>query len=304
MNRTLKRVLQGAGLTVAVVAAGVAAYVGVECARFDASLDKVYDVPAPEVARSTDAAVIARGRHLVESVGGCSSALCHGADLGGGKALDMGPLGTLCGPNVTGANLGAAYSDGELARIIRHGIKKDGRSVRMMPSQDFGWLPPSDVVAIVSYLRTVPAVDRPNGAMVIGTLGKVLDRRDQIVLDVARRIDHGKTEPVPAPAPSAAYGAFLVRLCTGCHGEHLSGGRIPGTPKSIPEPLDLTPDASGLEEWSFDDFDRLMRSGVRKNGKTLDPFMPVEAWRNFDDVEMRALWAYLQTLPPTPYGGR
>jgi hypothetical protein len=68
-----------------------------------------------------------------------------------------------------------------------------------MPAQDFGWLPDSDVVAIVSFLRTMPGVDRPNGPLQIGMLGKVLDRREQIVLDVARRIDHEKREPVPSP---------------------------------------------------------------------------------------------------------
>jgi hypothetical protein len=47
-----------------------------------------------------------------------------------------------------------------------------------------------------------------------------------------------------------------------------------------------------------------MRHGIRKNGKTLDPFMPIEAWGQFDDVEMHALWAYLSTLPPTSFGKR
>ena len=104
----------------------------------------------------------------------------------------MGPIGVLIGPNITSGNLGAAYNqaDGELARLLKHGIKKDGRSVRLMPCEDFGWLPTTDVVAIVSYLRTVAKVDRANGASAIRTLGKVLDRRDQLPLDVARRIDH------------------------------------------------------------------------------------------------------------------
>ena len=95
-----------------------------------------------------------------------------------------------------------------------------------------------------------------------------------------------------------------MRLCSGCHGEHLSGGRIPGTPDSIPVPLNLTPDHTGLSGWSFADFDKLMRTGVRRNGKQLDPFMPVNSWKNLDDTEMHALWAFLQTVPPTPLGQR
>ncbi len=32
--------------------------------------------------------------------------------------------------------------------------------------------------------------------------------------------------------------------------------------------------------------------------------MPVEVTRNFGDVELAALFAYLQALPPTPIGRR
>jgi hypothetical protein len=304
MKRIALRVLKAASLVLALVVAGLGVFAYVEVSHFDASIDKVYDVPVPDVTRSTDLAVLARGRHVVESIGGCTGGLCHGADLGGGKPIELGPLGVLTAPNITPANVVAAYSDGEIARLVRHGIKKDGRTVRLMPAQDFNWLPDSDVLAIVSYLRTVPPVDRPNGTSEIKTLGKVLDRREQVVLDVARHIDHAKIDSPPAPARTAEYGAFIGRLCSGCHGETLSGGRIPGTPAAIPAPLNLTPDASGLRDWTYADFEKLMRAAIRKNGKPLDPFMPVEAWRNFDDTEMHALWEYLRTLPPRPFGGR
>jgi Cytochrome C oxidase, cbb3-type, subunit III len=304
MNPILKRALKLAGVAVGALVLSGAAYGGVQASRFDASMDKVYDVPLPTVARSTDAAILARGKHLVESAAPCAVTSCHGRDLGGGKPIAIGPVGTFAGPNITGANLGAAYSDGELARLIQHGLKRDGRSVRFMPAQDFAWLPDSDVTAIVSYLRTVPPVDRPNEPTVVKPLGKVLDRRNEFTLDVARRIDHAKREIVPQPAPTAEYGAFVTRLCIGCHGEHLSGGHIPGAPPSIPIPLNLTPDATGIKDWTFDDFDRLMRQAIRKEGKPLDAFMPVEAWRNFDPIEMQAIWAYLRALAPTPFGNR
>jgi hypothetical protein len=304
MKPIAKRALKTTGVVVALIVAGCGAFVAVECSRFDASLDKVYDVPAPTIVRSSDPVVIARGKHLAESVAACAAAPCHGTDLGGGTPIKMGPIGVFVGPNITGAGLGAAYSDGEFARVITHGLKKDSRSLRFMPSQDFAWLPGSDVTALVSYLRSVPPVDRASGATVVKPLGKVLDRRDDIILDVARRIEHSRHVPVPPPAPTAEYGAFLAHLCVGCHGEHFSGGRIPGAPPSIPTPSNITPDASGIGDWTFDDFDTLMRKAVRKNGKALNPFMPVEAWRNFDDVEMHALWEYLRHLPPMPFGRR
>ncbi len=300
----LKRVLRWIGAAVLLVIFGLGALVFITCSKFDASMDKVYDVPVPAVTRSTDPAVIARGDHLAHSIAGCAITDCHGNDLSGGNPLVMGPLGTFTAPNITPGNLGTAYSDGELARLIRHGLKKDGRSVRFMPVQDVAWMPGDDVLAILSYVRTVKPSDRPNGVTTIGTLGKVLDRQNKFAWDVARRIDHERAESVPAPAPTAAYGAFVSRLCMGCHGEHLSGGPIPGAPSSFAIPLNLTPDATGLEDWAFEDFRRTMTTGIRKNGKMLDKLMPLESWKNFDDVEMRSTWEYLRSLPPTLFGQR
>src|SRR4030088_2805155 len=110
--RFLKRVLKFVGLLVAVVVLGLGIFVYVECSKFDASVDKVYDVPVPNVTRSMDPVVLARGDHLVHSIAGCAIPACHGADFGGGNVTDIGPVGTLCAPNITGANLGVAYSDG------------------------------------------------------------------------------------------------------------------------------------------------------------------------------------------------
>jgi len=305
LKRIVKRVLLGLVVLVVVLGGSVAAYATMQSRVFDASMNKVYDVAPLSLQRSTDPAVIARGKHVAESIAPCASKECHGIDGGGAtKTIVLGPLGTINGPNITSSGLGATYSDGELARLIRHGVKKDGRSVRFMPVQDFSWLPDSDIVAIISYLRTLPAVDRPNGVTEIGTLGKVLDVRNQIVLDVARRIDHAKADLAPPPTPTVEYGRYVGRLCTGCHGDHLSGGRIPGAPSSLPIPLNLTPHETGMKGWTYEDFDKLLSTGVRKNGKTLDPFMPLEAIGKADEIERKALFAYLQSLPPAPFGGR
>jgi cytochrome c553 len=283
-----------------VVLAGI--YVYVQVAAYDASIDKVYAVAPLALARSTSPDAIARGKHLTESLGGCAMADCHGSDFGGGHVTNAGPIGTMVSPNI--AMILPAYSDGELARIIRHGIKKDGRTVRFMASNEFNWLSDADVVAIVSYLRTLPAVDRTTGSTQIGVLGKVLDRRGLIPIDVARRIDHEHIEVGPLPSATAEYGRFIARLCSGCHGDNFSGGPIPGTPSSFPVPLNLTPHDTGLKGWTFDDFERVTSTATRKDGRKLDAFMPVEAIHHMDDVEKHALWAYLQSLPPVAFGTR
>jgi len=300
----VKRILVGIAGVVGAVAVAGGAFVGFHVHAFHASLDKVYDVKIPTVTRSSDAFVLARGKHLAESIAPCVLSDCHGPDLAGGTTTDAGPLGRFTAPNISAGGLGAAYSDGELLRLLRHGLKRDARSVRFMPSHDFNWLSDEDFSALISYVRTLPAVAKDNGPFEIGVLGAVLDRFNLIPLDIARRIDHANVELAPAPNPSASYGAFIARECTGCHGKTLAGGPIPGAPPDLPVPLNLTPDATGLRGWTFEDFRHTLTTALRKNGHKLDPFMPTAAYRKLDDTEMHALWAYLTSLPPKPFGSR
>lgn len=300
----LKRVLFGLGglALTATVAAG--AFVLAKVSAFETSMAKKYEVPLQEVTRSEDPAVIARGKHLAEGLGGC--VICHGPNLSGGKVEDLGALGKIKHPNVTGGKNGRGtdYTDAELVRLLRHGLRKDGTSVVFMPSMDTAWWPMEDTVALVSWYRTVPPADGEPALVEVGALGKVLDTLDMIPLDIARRIDHAKKEAPPPPQPTVEYGAYVGRLCQGCHGAGLSGGPIPGAPPSVPVPSNLTPHPTGLQGWTYEDFEKTLRQGVRKDGKKLDPFMPVEATKAFDENEMRGLFAYLQSLPARPFGGR
>jgi cytochrome c553 len=242
---------------------------------------------------------------LAHTIMPCADSGCHGKDLGGGSVTQMGPLGTLAAPNITAGGLGAAYSDAELARLMTHGVKKDGRGLRFMPSHESNWLPDEDIAATISYVRTLPSQSKTNQGTRIGVLGKVLDQLGMVPIDVARRIDHQHISKGPSPTPDAAYGKYLARLCSGCHGEGLSGGPIPGAPPDMAVPLNLTPDPSGLKGFSLDDFKRVLRTGKRKqDGRKLDAMMPVESFGQFDDIEMQALYSYLQSLPAKPFGGR
>lgn len=299
-----KQVLLALAGALLLAAIGVAVYVQRKVSAFESSMAKKYDVPLQEVTRSEDPVVLARGKHLAEGLGGCMT--CHGPDLAGGKVEDFGPMGRIRHPNITGGKNGlpADYTDAELVRLLRHGLHRDGTSVVFMPATDTAWWPMEDTVALVSWFRTVPPVDGAPGSIELGALAKVLDQLDMITFDVARRIDHSKKEAPPAPQPTVEYGAFVARLCQGCHGSGLSGGPIPGAPSSLAVPTNLTPHQTGLAGWTYEDFEKTLRQGLRKDGKQLDPFMPVEATRNFDDNELRGLYNYLQSLPPKAFGGR
>ncbi|MGZ3417421.1 MAG: c-type cytochrome [Polyangiales bacterium] len=304
MKSWLKKALLGAGALLLLTGMAGGGYVFVEARAFDESAAKVYDVPLQPFERTTDPERLARGKHLAESLMPCTNGDCHGSDLGGGKTMDVGPVLTMSGPNITTGGLGAAYTDAELFRVLRHGIKKDGRTVRLMPSQEFNWLPDADLVAVISWIRTQPAVDRPSGPMVVKAFGKVLDRRNAFPIDVARRIDHANIELAPAPTPTAEYGKYIGRLCSGCHGPTFSGGPIPGAPPSLPPPLNLTPHETGLKGVTYEEFVQILATGKRKDGRKLDPFMATATYDKMNDTEKRALYAFLVSLPPTPYGNR
>ena len=115
---------------------------------------------------------------------------------------------------------------------------------------------------------------------------------------------HAPRETAPEPAPDAAYGSFVAKLCEGCHGRSFAGGPIPGAPPSMPVPSNLTPHETGLAAWTKADFYRVLDEGINKDGKQLDPMMPVATLRAMNETEREALWAFLQTLPPRPFGDR
>jgi hypothetical protein len=216
----------------------------------------------------------------------------------------MGPLGTATGPNITSGGLGGVYTDAELVRLIEHGVKKGGTTVRFMPSYELNWLRDDDLAALVAYLRSAPAVSKPNGPFEIGVLGKVLDRQGMVVLDVARKVDHARIEKAPAPVPTAAYGKYLAKGCVGCHGETYGGGAIPGAPAEFAVPANITPHESGLPNYTFAEFSKLLDQGTKRNGQPLDSFMALATMRAMDQVERQAVFEFLRTLPAQPFGSR
>src|SRR5678810_1028084 len=103
MNKWVKRGLIGVGGVVGLIAVVGGVFVFTQVSAFNSSVARRYDdVPFPMVpARSTDPKVLERGKHLIDSVGGaCSASDCHGADLGGGNVIKMGPLGEIQAPNM------------------------------------------------------------------------------------------------------------------------------------------------------------------------------------------------------------
>lgn len=61
----------------------------------------------------------------------------------------------------------------------------------------------------------------------------------------------------------------------------------------------LTPDkTTGLGAWTAEDFIKVLRTGIRGNGEPLRPLMPWEWYRQLTDDDLKAIFAYLRTIPP------
>ena len=62
----------------------------------------------------------------------------------------------------------------------------------------------------------------------------------------------------------------------------------------------LTPDSeTGLGRWSEADFIRTIRTGRHMGrGREVLPPMPIMVYNNFSDRDLKAIFAYLRTLPP------
>lgn len=95
--------------------------------------------------------------------------------------------------------------------------------------------------------------------------------------------------------------------CAGCHTEGAkdaapyAGGRALKTPFGTFYGPNLTPHPqAGLGRWSEADFVRAMREGVRPDGAHYYPAFPYPSFTRIVDADLRDLWAYLRSLPPSP----
>jgi alcohol dehydrogenase (quinone), cytochrome c subunit len=95
-------------------------------------------------------------------------------------------------------------------------------------------------------------------------------------------------------------GEYVARTgdCVACHtardGKPFAGGLPLQTPIGAVYATNITPDNdTGIGNWSYDDFVRLMRRGIHKKGYTVYPAMPYPSFSRMRDDDLRALYAYL-----------
>ena len=299
----MRKLLKFLGYAALALAAVLAVLLGVVFWKSGVLLRRTHVVSVAPPPVPSDAAAVEHGRHLA-ATRGCVD--CHGADLGGAKVIEDPGMGRLYGANLTlgRGGRGADYSVTDFARAIRHGVAKNGRGLFLMPSTDYSRFTEADLGDLIAYVKSVPPVDRERVPISVGPVARALMVAGKIRL-AADEIDHANLRPdVVTPAVTVEYGRYLAVGCTACHGPNLSGGKIDIGPRDWPPAANLTPHASGrLAKWSEADFLAALRTAKRPDGTELSPVMP-RAFAKLNDTELKALWAYLRTLPAAETGAR
>lgn len=301
MKRVLKWLAYAVGALVVLVVAAIGGIYVVS----NSHMNRHYsvDVKAPPI--PSGPAAIAEGKRIY-TTRACAD--CHDLDLGGKVLVDDPIVGKFAGANLTTGKggVGATLTDADITRVIRHGVKPDTSVTVFMPSTDFQHMNDADLGALIAYIRSMPPVDRPTLPPQPGPLSRLLFLQGKMAILVsAEYIDHnGKPSTVP-PGVTPEYGRYLADGCTGCHGFGFSGGAIPGAPPDWLPAANITQEpATGLGKWSEADFIRAIRQGMRPDGKVIRLPMPWQKFAQLNDTEVKALWAYLKTVPAKAYGNR
>ncbi len=320
MNKWLRRILNGLIILVGVLVVLVIGLVG----YVQIFADRPQERPVRQMTVPKDAQTIARGEFLYDNSNLCWG--CHGSEgsyrpnepQAGGRKFDLsnvGPgFGVFYASNVTPdieTGIGA-WSDGELVRAIREGLDREGRLILpVMPYQFAHGMSDEDALALVAYMRSLPPVRK-----------KVPANEPSFAFRALMAFGVLKPEPAiaapvvaPAKGVTAEYGEYLAWRNSGCAECHMPRNmntgeldftrRLAGALSPIDEegirasPSNLTPDAAtGLGQWTEQQFMTAIRTGSRPDGTVMLPFMPWPSYSRWNDDDLRAVWLYLRSLPP------
>ncbi|HYH13936.1 MAG TPA: cytochrome c [Flavisolibacter sp.] len=306
----IRKILKWTGIIILILVLGVTLTIALR-------QHLTYERPYPNIKASTNPAIIAKGKHIVLGPGHCAD--CHSpvknvdsilqaggeVPLTGGHRFDL-PFGTFFTRNLTPdkeTGIGN-LTDGEIARILRYSVKKNGEVVLpFMQAQNFS---DEDLTAVISYLRSLKPVTN-----------KVPDHEYKLMGRIIKAFmlkPQGPTVPVQTDVKEDAtieYGRYMVMAvanCNECHTKRDEIGNYVGQPmaggspfveegKATLTPPNLTPHPSGrIYEWSEQNFIERFRTGRI----IAHSHMPWESYKRMSDTELKAIYRYLKSLPPTP----
>ncbi len=286
MNKFLT-ILRWAGISlVTVVLLALAVVYGVS----EYKLTQTYtNVPLLAIAVPHDAASVAEGKRLV-GVYHCGS--CHGKNYAGQTFLNVPNVARIISSNIT-AKI-PAYSDPELARVIRHAVKRDGHNAEMFASGMYTPITDADMGKMIGYLRTLKPVITADtlGETSFGPIGRGIILAGQFPI-MAEAIDHKNIPDYGRDTTLAGRGKYLtMTVCSGCHG----GPTLQGSNEhGMNAPALII--ATAYKPAAFRHFLQTGEGGLTKKDCGMMSVMAREYLYNLTDTESDAIYAYLQTLP-------
>lgn len=256
-----------------------------------------------------------RGEYLVRGPAGCGN--CHTPIGPQGPVMDQELTGRLVedneafravAPNLTPAGRIADWSNADLGRAIREGIRPDGTLIGPpMPFTMYRGLSDDDVASIVMFLRSLPATQSAEA---------LPPSEYRIPLPPA----YGppvETVAAPAQGVTVEYGAYLagpVSHCMECHtpmgpqgpmvDTHLGAGGFEFYgPWGTSVAANLTSHPDGLAKYSDAEIAAMITDGKRPDGSAMLPPMPYGHFKAFTPDDLAAVILYLRSLPPLPDQG-
>lgn len=210
---------------------------------------------------------------------------CHGEAMAGNVWFDNLLMGSVVAPDLT--RTFAELSDQELDRVIRHGVRTDGKSTLIMPSSMLHHLSDADLNNIIAFVRSAEPTDGPPMDMRPGLVARFF------ILKFGFRPHASKIgDDAPWLEDDDPHGKYLaVTICTECHGMDLRG-----------QEAAQAPNLALVIAYSLADFKRLMREGIAIGDRELELMKQVSIGRfqHFTDAEIESLHAYLVTLAGEP----
>lgn len=300
----MKRVLQVAGILLAIALIVLVAVVWSMNFGGPRITDAAPTTPPPPEQ-------VARGAYLARA-GNCM--LCHtergGPAYAGGRPLET-PFGTVYASNITpDAETGiGSWSAAHFRRALHEGRSRDGRLLYpVFPYTHMTRVTQADADALFDYLRSLPAVQRPNRQH---RLRWPYGTQPALALWRSLYFDAGKYMEDPARSAEWNRGAYLVQglgHCGACHSARdvfggqrnsmdLSGGLIPM--QNWYAPSLASPTEAGVASWSIDDIVQLLAAGRSPRGSVLGPMAEVvlHSTQYLEPRDVRAMAVYLQSLP-------
>lgn len=270
----LKWILRGLAGVAAVAVLGVAGLYGVS----EAMIRRKVEAPLVRISAATDPGAVARGRQLAQLYG-CNG--CHEANLQGAKWVDSWWTGRLYPANLT--KVMPDYTDAELARAIRGGVKPDGSLLWAMPSESWVAVTDAEMRDLLAFLRSHRPAGEPTPALRFGPKARFDILRGETRPTIAWVAEAREKRAFDAGAAFARGRHLAETVCSECHGSDLKGR--PGD----------TPDLTIGASYDLAGFTTLMRTGIAADGKPRGLMTEVSRGRfsHFTERDIADLHGYL-----------